>query len=149
MFALRIMVDIALKALSPAINDPTTAVLAIDQVHRFLRTVGKRQLRGEVIADDTGTPRVIYRTPNWEDFVHVACNEIRTCGSSNVQVARRLRAMLDNVCASLPSYRHQALLEERERLDLMLEQHYTIPADLALARQPDSQGLGGAPARSR
>ena len=41
MFAFRILVDIALKALSPAINDPTTAVLAIDQVHRLLRVVGQ------------------------------------------------------------------------------------------------------------
>ena len=42
-FAFRIVIDIALKALSPAINDPTTAVLAIDQLHRLLRLVGKRQ----------------------------------------------------------------------------------------------------------
>ncbi len=44
-FAFRIVVDIALKALSPAINDPTTAVLAIDQLHRLLRSVGRRNLR--------------------------------------------------------------------------------------------------------
>ena len=48
-FAFRIVVDIALKALSPAINDPTTAVLAIDQLHRMLRTVGKRHLRTDEI----------------------------------------------------------------------------------------------------
>ncbi len=143
MFALRIMADIALKALSPAINDPTTGVLAIDQIHRFLRAVGKRRLRGEVIADATGTPRVIYRTPNWEDFVHVACTEIRACGANNVQIARRLRAMLENLQRSLPPHRHAALIEERDRLDIVLEEHYRIPADLALARRPDSQGLGG------
>ena len=44
-FAFRILVDIAIKALSPAINDPTTAVLAIDQLHRLLRLVGLRQLQ--------------------------------------------------------------------------------------------------------
>ena len=49
LFAIRIIVDIALKALSPAINDPTTAVIAIDQVHRLLRAVGRRRLRGEGI----------------------------------------------------------------------------------------------------
>ena len=106
MFAFRILVDIALKALSPAINDPTTAVLAIDQVHRLLRTVGKRHLRGEVIADETGEPRVIFRTPNWEDFVHVAFTEIRACGASSVQIVRRQRAMLDNLLHSLPEHRH-------------------------------------------
>ena len=44
-FAFRIVIDIALKALSPARNDPTTAVLAIDQLHRLLWLVGSRHLR--------------------------------------------------------------------------------------------------------
>src|SRR5262249_7733517 len=43
-FALRIMVDVAIRALSPAINDPTTAVLAIDQIHRLLRYAGLKNL---------------------------------------------------------------------------------------------------------
>jgi uncharacterized membrane protein len=144
MFAFRILVDIALKALSPAINDPTTAVLAIDQVHRLLRVVGKRQLHGEVVSDPTGRPRVIFRTPNWEDYVHVACTEIRACGADNVQVARRLRAMLENLVRSLPAHRHPVLRAELERLDQTIERLYTLPGDLALARIPDSQGLGGA-----
>jgi uncharacterized membrane protein len=50
-FAFRIVIDIALKALSPAINDPTTAVLAIDQLQRMLRSVGKRNLRTDEILD--------------------------------------------------------------------------------------------------
>jgi uncharacterized membrane protein len=143
MFAFRILVDIALKALSPAINDPTTAVLAIDQVHRLLRVVGKRRLREEEIADDRGRRRVVYRTPNWEDYVHMAFIEIRACGATSVQVVRRLRAMLDNLFASLPKHRHAALQDERDRLDRVLESTYGLPADLALARVPDSQGLGG------
>jgi uncharacterized membrane protein len=143
LFAFRILVDIALKALSPAINDPTTAVLALDQVHRLLRVVGNRQLRGEVISDTDGMPRVICRTPNWEDFVHVSCTEIRGCGASNVQVARRMRAMLNNLLTSLPAHRHTALKQECRLLDRAIESAYTIPEDLALARIPDSQGLGG------
>ena len=81
MFAFRILVDIAIKALSPAINDPTTAVLAIDQIHRLLRMVGRRHLRGEGIRDAAGHVRLELRTPNWEDFVHIACSEIRACGA--------------------------------------------------------------------
>ncbi len=88
---------------------------------------------------------MIYQTPNWEDFVHVACTEIRSCGAGNVQVARRLRAMLDNLIASLPPHRRLALAEEYRRLELALEPLYAIPEDLALARIPDSQGLGGSP----
>ena len=49
-FAFRVIVDIAIKALSKAINDPTTAVLAIDQLQRLLRTVGERDLHNDLIA---------------------------------------------------------------------------------------------------
>ena len=66
-FAFRIAVDVALKALSPAINDPTTAVLAMDQLHRMLRTVGKRHLRTDELLDRSGQIRVIFRTPNWDE----------------------------------------------------------------------------------
>ena len=149
LFGFRILVDIALKALSPAINDPTTAVCAIDQVHRLLRAVGKRRLRGEVMRDGLGQPRVIYRTPNWEDFVHISCNEIRFCGANNTQIARRLRAMMENLIATLPPHRRSALEEERDRLDQALKAYYPIPADLALASIPDSQGLGGSTAARR
>jgi uncharacterized membrane protein len=143
MFAFRILVDIALKALSPAINDPTTSVLALDQVHRLLRVVGKRQLRGEIVPDESDKPRVIFRTPNWEDFVHVGCNEIRTFGANSVQAVRRLRAMLLDLLKCLPPQRHPALQQELDRLDQTIERLYVLPGDLALARIPDSQGLGG------
>ncbi len=72
MFSLRILVDIALKALSPAINDPTTGVLAIDQIHRLLRLVGKRRLHDDRSTTPQGRTRLILRTPNWADFVHLA-----------------------------------------------------------------------------
>jgi uncharacterized membrane protein len=142
-FAFRILVDIALKALSPAINDPTTAVVAIDQVHRLLRAVGKRRLHAVEVGDETARRRVIFRTPDWVDYVNVAFTEIRACGAGNMQVSRRLRAMLDNLVASLPKQRHAVLEKERNRLDRALEALYTVPEDLALARVPDSQGLGG------
>ena len=143
LFAFRIMVDIGLKALSPAINDPTTAVLALDQIHRLLKAVGRRQLRGETILDRSGRVRVIFRTPDWEDFVHLSCHEIRMCGANNVQIARRLRAMLDNLIDSLPEHRHPPLDAERQRLAASIEAIYRLPGDLALAQIPDSQGLGG------
>jgi uncharacterized membrane protein len=143
MFAFRIIVDIALKALSPAINDPTTAVLALDQVHRLLRLVGRRKLRGEVILDDSGQPRVIFRTPNWDDYVQVACSEIRACGANSLQIARRMRAMLENLHETLPEHRRAALDAELELLEWTIQTHFTQPEELARARIPDSQGLGG------
>ena len=141
-FAFRVIVDIAIKALSSAINDPTTAVLAIDQLHRLLRAVGRRHLHDDIIRDSAGDLRVVFRTPNWEDFVTLACREIRIYGASNFQVARRLRAMLENLSRTLPEARTPALREELELLDWTLEQLHMAPRDLALARMPDLQGLG-------
>jgi uncharacterized membrane protein len=143
-FAFRIIVDIAVKALSKAINDPTTAVLAIDQLQRLLRTVGKRRLHTDELLDAAGKVRVILRTPNWRDFVHLTFSEIRFYGAENVQIARRLRAMIENLMQTLPDYRHAALRAELTLLDRTLEKLYVLPEDLARARVPDAQGLGGA-----
>lgn len=143
LFAFRILVDIAIKALSAAINDPTTAVLAIDQLHRVLRSVGRRNLYADSMLGSTGRLRVIFRTPDWDDFIHLAFAEIRFYGASNVQIARRLRAMIVNLANTLPAKRHAALHQEYDLLDRMLEKLYVFPEDLALARIPDSQGLGG------
>jgi uncharacterized membrane protein len=143
MFAFRILLDIALKALSKAINDPTTAVLAIDQLHRLLRNLGKRHLSGEEILDRAGQLRVIFHTPNWEDYVHLTFTELRFNGAESMQVVRRLRAMIEDLVRTLPEHRHPALLRELELLELTIQKVYTIPEDLALARVADSQGLGG------
>ena len=62
-FGFRIIVDIASKALSAAINDPTTAVLAIDQLHHLLHLLGQRELDTGVVRDASGQTRLVYRTP--------------------------------------------------------------------------------------
>jgi uncharacterized membrane protein len=142
-FAFRIIVDIAIKALSKAINDPTTAVLAIDQLHRLLRMVGLRHLHNEELFDADGKLRVIYFTPNWEDFVHLGCTEIRHCGASSVQIMRRMRSMLENLMQALPPHRHAELQRQLDLLDRTVEASYAFAEDRALARIADPQGLGG------
>jgi uncharacterized membrane protein len=140
-FAFRIIVDIALKALSRAINDPTTAVLAIDQLHRLLRVVGRRHLHDDVIAVDGGG-WVILKTPDWSDFVELSCREIRHYGAENFQVARRLRAMLENLIEVLPERRAPLLRRELDLLDQAIDRAHALPDDRILSRVPDLQGLG-------
>ena len=146
-FAFRVIVDMAIKALSKAINDPTTAVLAIDQLHRLLRSVGRRYLHDDAIFDADGTLRVISPTPNWDDFVQLSCREIRLYGAENFQVARRLRAMIEDLVLIVPESRRSTLRCELNLLDRALEKLHEFPEDLALARQPDLQGLGGSSPR--
>jgi uncharacterized membrane protein len=143
MFALRILVDIASKGLSPGINDPTTAVLAIDQIHHLLRTVGSRCLDDERVRDAKGQLRLVYRTPDWEDFVHLAVTEIRHFGGESIQIARRLRAMLEHLIQTLPEERAPLLRKELDLLHKSAERFFPEPEDRALADVSDRQGVGG------
>ena len=143
MFPFRIMVDIASKGLSPAINDPTTAVLAIDQIHHLLRDVGSRRLDEGPVRDSNGHIRFVCRTPDWENFVQLAVTEIRHFGETSVQVARRLRAMLDNLIATLPDDRAAPLRHELKLLNRSIERSFPEPEDRALADTSDLQGVGG------
>jgi uncharacterized membrane protein len=95
-FAVRIMVDVAIRALSPAINDPTTAVQVLNHLHDLLRLVGSTRFHGRlVIADASGATRVVMPGRTWEDYLTLAVTEIREYGIRSIQVMRRLRAMLE------------------------------------------------------
>jgi uncharacterized membrane protein len=142
-FGFRILVDIASKGLSPAINDPTTAVLALDQIHHLLRFVGSRDLDPGQVRDSSGQLRLIYRTPDWEDFVHLAVTEIRQFGGDSIQIARRLRAMLENLIAVLPAPHTELLRKELTVLHRSAERRFADPEDRALAGISDAQGVGG------
>jgi uncharacterized membrane protein len=142
-FAFRLIVDIASKGLSPAINDPTTAVLAIDRIHHLLRHVGGRRLDNEKVRDATGRVRLIYRTPDWEDFVVLAVTEIRQFGASSIQIARRMRAMLEDLIRSLPAERAEPLRQELKVLKNSTQRFFQEPEDRELADVSDSQGVGG------
>ena len=92
---------------------------------------------------------MIFRTPNWEDFVHISCTEIRACGADSMQIARRLRAMLEDVGRALPEYRRPSIEVELMLLDRAIDVVYVNAEDRALARIPDVQGLGGSPGTYR
>ena len=142
-YGFRLIVDIASKGLSPAINDPTTAVLAIDRIHHLLRHVGGRRLDNEQVRDASGRVRVLFRTPEWEDFVTLAVTEIRQFGGASIQVARRLRAMLENLIQTLPEVRVPLLRKELALVRRSAERFFTDPDDRALADVSDAQGVGG------
>jgi len=142
-YAFRIIVDIASKALSPAINDPTTAVLAIDQIHHLLRNVGSRSLAQGRETDGRGELRLVYRTPDWEDFVHLAVTEVRQYGRESIQVMRRLRAMLENLIQTLPERRAPMLRLELSLLQTSAKRMFVDLYDQALAETGDLQGMGG------
>jgi uncharacterized membrane protein len=141
-FAFRIMVDIANKALSPAINDPTTAVLALDQIHHLLMHVGQRRLDAGQTRDAQGRLRLCFGTPNWIDFVTLAVTEIRHFGAGSMQVARRLQAMIEHLLRVLPDARKPALQQELSLLQRAIERNFPDDEDRARAQVSDFQGIG-------
>jgi uncharacterized membrane protein len=142
-YAMRLLVDIAIKALSPAINDPTTAVQAIDQLEDLLHRLGRRNLEDVYAQDRDGIVRLIYPTPSWEDFLRLSFDEIRQFGAGSVQVMRRLRSALVSVAETLSDESRIAAVERYlNQLDLVISRSPLDPEDRAVAGQQDRQGLG-------
>lgn len=142
-FIFRILADIANKALSPAINDPTTAVVALDQIHDLLLRIGRRHLGDGLMRDDRGNLRLVFGTPDWPDFVMLAASEIRQFGQSSLQVNRRLEAMLEHLIEVLPESRKPALKLELRMLQDSAVRMFVDHEDQRRALMPDYQGLGG------
>ena len=117
-FALRMMVDIANRALSPAVNDPTTAVQVLEHIGDVLALIGRTDLEKRTRPESAETPAaVVMLTPRWEDFVALGLTEIREYGATSVQVTRRLRALLVDLLEVVRPEHRAALEEELRRLD--------------------------------
>jgi uncharacterized membrane protein len=143
-FALRLLVDVAIKALSPAVNDPTTAVQSLHRIEDVLRYASAKHLAAGVVIGTQGEARLVYPTPSWDDLVALSLDEIRAFGAGQYQIARRLRALLDDLVADLPDERRPALVRQRQLLDEAVER--LVPAaqrDDALVADPQGLGLGG------
>lgn len=140
LYALRIVVDVALKALSPAVNDPTTAVRALDEVDGILRTAQALELG--TFRVDAGDGSVTFRYASWGDIVTLGLLEIIEFGQDQPQVTRRLTALLSDLLRDLPPERHPALLQ----MQAILADRVHLDGDLAQQRfalHPDRQGIGG------
>jgi len=102
-------------------------------------TVANRK-DGVVLAFDV--QGLVYRTPGWGDFVQLAVTEIRHFGVESIQVARRLRAMLEDLTGTLPEVRAPLLRRELDLLHRSAERFFVEPEDRALAEVGDLQGVG-------
>ncbi len=140
-FGLRQLSDIALRALSPAINDPTTAVQALDRIVQILAALSRRPLDTAVHRDRQGAVRLVRPLPGWPDLVDLGFTEIRTCATTSPQVSRRLTAALDDLLTLTPPARHAPLLRHRELLFQSVAHAALTPTDRAFALTPDRQGI--------
>src|SRR5947209_3740935 len=141
-YALRLLVDIAIRALSPAVNDPTTAVEALNQIQDLLSRLGRCQLDMGRVRDEKGQLRLVLICPTWEDFLRLALDEIRFYGSSSLQVMRRMTALLRELGSQLPLDRRPAINEWQARLKTTIERAFRTVHDKVEASTEDRQGMG-------
>jgi uncharacterized membrane protein len=145
-FAIRILVDVANLALSPAVNDPTTAVQVLDYLGETLRLVGTTELPVNAWNDNgPGRPSrgVVIPARSWEDYLALTVNEIREYGHGSIQVMRRMRALLQELYIEVrPEYR-AAVRDELLRLDATVARSFGDSVDLDRASVADTQGIGG------
>jgi uncharacterized membrane protein len=140
-FALRLLVDVAIKALSPAINDPTTAIQALDEIEDLLRRMGQRTLDAGALVGIGGYTRLTYPAPTWDDLLSLGLDEICMYGGGSLQVVRRMRMLLLNLDAAVFEERRPAIHDQLAKLDAAIEREIPL-ADRADAYIPDPQGLG-------
>ena len=141
-YAIRLLVDIAIKALSPAINDPTTAVQALNQIEDLLLRLGRRELEMGDFRDRDGQLRLIVPYPAWEDFLRLAFDEIASYGAQSVQVMRRMKALVNDLASRLPQDRHAALHHWEKRLQSTIARSFEDMEEKQDASVEDRQGLG-------
>ncbi|MGD0705115.1 MAG: DUF2254 family protein [Trebonia sp.] len=147
-YGIRMLVDIAIRALSPAVNDPSSAVQALDQLDDILERLAGRSLGDGRLLDDSGRVLVRFPAPQWDAFLSLAVDEIILYGAGSIQVARRLSALLEDLLASAPASRHQAVSARAARLRRAVRRALPDGEQAAEALQPDHQGIGSPRATS-
>lgn len=141
-FGLRQLSDIALRAMSSAINDPTTAVQALDRVVQLLSTLSQWPLNTACYRDSAGAVRLIRSVPSWTELVDLGLAEVRGCAVGSPQVSRRMLAGIEDLLSTAPQDRHAPLLRHRELLQQSVALGTPTAADRAFALKPDRQGIG-------
>ncbi|MEZ5077441.1 MAG: DUF2254 domain-containing protein [Solirubrobacterales bacterium] len=141
-FALRLLADISVKALSPGINDPSTAVQALDQIEALLRRLGGRRLTPGVGRDAGGAVRLRWPAPSWADYLDLALDETRQYGEGSVQVSRRMRALLVRLADRVPAYRRPAVEAKLALVGAGADRAFRDQLDQLAAATSDPQGIG-------
>jgi uncharacterized membrane protein len=142
-YGIRLLVDIAERSLADSpLQDPTTAVQAIDRIHDILRQLARRPFPDGSHRDDTGKVRFTMPSMSWDAYVLLASEEIRLAGTGSPQVTRRLKAALTDLRSIAPPERVGVLDRQLELLTAAAETALDDERDVDLALTADRQGLG-------
>ncbi len=126
LFAFRLLADIALRALSPAVNDPATAVQVLDTIESLLRPLAPRDLDVAEVADDAGTVRVVLALPSWDDYLQIALDDLIESSAKSAMVLLRARAMLTGLLNAAPPQRKQSIAWRVRRVEELAAGNFPV-----------------------
>lgn len=109
------IVDIALKAISPAVNDPSTAITCLDQLSRILIRFAMREPPDSLLYDPPGVVRVSLPWLSFDRLTESAFEQIRLYAKSDVAVSLRMLRALGDIAATIPDPENRRVLIERAR----------------------------------
>ena len=112
LFAFRLLADIGMRALSPAVNDPATAVQVLDTTESLLRVLVSRDLDVAQVTDNTETVRVVLALPSWDDYLRTGLDDLLESASQSPMVLLRARTLLTSLLNAAPPAR-QAPIDRR------------------------------------
>ncbi|MEV6956951.1 DUF2254 domain-containing protein [Streptomyces sp. NPDC051183] len=141
-FGIRQLADIAARALSPAVNDPTTAVQSLDRIQVLLTAFAGQPLGRAYHRGASGGVRLVETLPSWPELLDLALTEIRDYGVGSVQITRRIAACLDDLERIAPADRREPVRRHRDLLEEAVRTTAPTPQRAAFALQPDRQGIG-------
>ncbi len=136
------IVDIAVKALSPGVNDPRTAITCVDFLRGILRQIGSREIPTRYRVDDAGQLRIVARGTDFEQMVALALQPIRHYGAGDVTVVLAMLDCLSAVAAGVSAPSRRAVLRQQVIwLQHSVEERIQHPMELAEARRKIQQLL--------
>ncbi|MEV6015995.1 MULTISPECIES: DUF2254 family protein [unclassified Streptomyces] len=144
--AFRLLADIALRALSPAVNDPATAVQALDAVEDLLSRPVPARGRPGAVADRAGTVRLLVPLPGWEDLLGTALDDVIPAARNSPMVLLRLRALLERLRGTGDGRSDGPLVRRLAWVDELLDTGFPRLRDtLAKERGGDGSPAGRGP----
>src|SRR5271165_6556538 len=117
LFAFRLLADIAMRALSPAVNDPATAVQVLDTIESLLQALVSRDLDVAEVADDAGTVRVVLALPSWDDYLRTGLDDLLESAAQSPMVLLRTRALLTTLLNAAPPARQPPVTRRLQRTE--------------------------------
>jgi uncharacterized membrane protein len=129
-FGILQIVDIALKAISPAVNDPTTAINCVDQLSRLLIRFASREMPASLLYDIKGVARVSIRWIDFQRLLDSAFEQIRMYSKADVAVSLRLLRAFGDIAASTPDQELRNTLLGRAKRVIAGCEHRVDPEEL-------------------